>query len=115
MRKSSESGPQAAPPRASAATTIGRSAVVTIDDEARIVDLDEGAEAMRLADEDEERRLAALESDLRGAVAVPVFTSREVLASPSTVKTHFENVYGKWRVSDRTAAVARALRQGWIE
>ena len=26
-----------------------------------------------------------------------------------------ECIYAKWRVSDRTAAVARALRQGWIE
>jgi DNA-binding NarL/FixJ family response regulator len=34
--------------------------------------------------------------------------------SPSTIKTHFENIYGKWSVSDRASAVANALRQGLI-
>jgi DNA-binding CsgD family transcriptional regulator/PAS domain-containing protein len=35
--------------------------------------------------------------------------------SPSTVKTHFDNIYEKWELSDRTAAVARALRLGLID
>jgi DNA-binding CsgD family transcriptional regulator len=34
--------------------------------------------------------------------------------SPGTVKTHFQHIYAKLGVSDRAAAVARALRGGWI-
>lgn len=34
--------------------------------------------------------------------------------SPETVKTHFENIYEKLGVSDRAAAVARALRTGLL-
>ncbi len=34
--------------------------------------------------------------------------------SPATVKTHFQNVYGKLGVNDRPAAVAQALRTGMI-
>ena len=34
--------------------------------------------------------------------------------SPATVKTHFENIYAKYDVSDRVAAVAKALREGLI-
>lgn len=36
----------------------------------------------------------------------------ELFISPTTVKTHFENVYEKLGVSDRPAAVAQALRTG---
>lgn len=35
--------------------------------------------------------------------------------SPATVKTHFEHIYRKLGVHDRTAAVADALRGGFIE
>ena len=35
--------------------------------------------------------------------------------SPATVKTHFENIYGKLDVSDRAGAVAHALRLGLID
>jgi DNA-binding NarL/FixJ family response regulator len=35
--------------------------------------------------------------------------------SPGTVKTHFQNIYKKWDVSDRAGAVARALREGLID
>src|ERR1700730_4393772 len=35
--------------------------------------------------------------------------------SPATVKTHFEHIHAKLAVSDRTAAVAYALRAGLIE
>jgi DNA-binding CsgD family transcriptional regulator len=34
--------------------------------------------------------------------------------SPATVKTHFENIYGKYRVPDRVSAVAKAMRAGLI-
>jgi PAS domain S-box-containing protein len=43
----------------------------------------------------------------------PAIAARLVL-SPSTVKTHFENIYEKLGVSDRAAAVALALRIGLI-
>jgi DNA-binding NarL/FixJ family response regulator len=35
--------------------------------------------------------------------------------SPATVKTHLEHIYRKLDVHDRTAAVVRALRAGFIE
>jgi DNA-binding CsgD family transcriptional regulator len=38
-----------------------------------------------------------------------------LVLSPGTVKTHFQNVYAKWDLSDRAAAVAEALRQGLID
>ncbi|MEA2472233.1 MAG: hypothetical protein QOE06_148 [Thermoleophilaceae bacterium] len=37
-----------------------------------------------------------------------------LVVSPSTVKSHFENIYAKLEVSDRAAAVAKALRIGLI-
>ncbi len=40
--------------------------------------------------------------------------ARELFIEPSTVKTHFENIYAKLGVTDRAAAVARALRVGVI-
>lgn len=40
--------------------------------------------------------------------------AKELVLSPATVKTHFEHVYTKLKVSDRTAAVALALRSGLI-
>ena len=41
--------------------------------------------------------------------------AQQLSLSPSTVKTHFENIYAKWDVSDRASAVAKALREGLIE
>jgi PAS domain S-box-containing protein len=35
--------------------------------------------------------------------------------SPLTVKSHFQNIYAKWNVSDRASAVAKALREGLIQ
>ena len=35
--------------------------------------------------------------------------------SPSTIKTHLQSLYEKLGVSDRAAAVARAMRQGLLE
>jgi two-component system nitrate/nitrite response regulator NarL len=41
--------------------------------------------------------------------------AQQLSLSPSTVKSHFENIYAKWDLSDRASAVARALREGLIE
>jgi DNA-binding CsgD family transcriptional regulator len=38
-----------------------------------------------------------------------------LVLSTGTVKTHFQNIYRKWDVSDRAGAVAKALRQGLID
>jgi PAS domain S-box-containing protein len=41
--------------------------------------------------------------------------AESLVITPATVKTHFEHIYEKLRVRDRTAAVAEALRLGLIE
>jgi DNA-binding CsgD family transcriptional regulator len=41
--------------------------------------------------------------------------AQQLVVSISTVKTHFEHIYAKWGVSDRTSAVAKGLRDGLIE
>jgi DNA-binding CsgD family transcriptional regulator len=38
-----------------------------------------------------------------------------LFVSPTTIKTHFENIYAKFGVSDRASAVAKALRLGLIK
>ena len=40
---------------------------------------------------------------------------RELHVSPATVKTHLQSLYEKLGVSDRAAAVARAMRMGLLE
>lgn len=40
--------------------------------------------------------------------------ARRLYLSTATVKSHFENIYGKYGVRDRAAAVAQALREGLI-
>ena len=41
--------------------------------------------------------------------------ANDLVLSPATVKTHFENIYAKLGVRDRAAAVAKAMRIGLIE
>jgi PAS domain S-box-containing protein len=41
--------------------------------------------------------------------------ARRLVVSPATVKSHFEHIYARLGVSDRSAAVAHALREGLIE
>jgi PAS domain S-box-containing protein len=41
--------------------------------------------------------------------------AEQLVLSPATVKSHFENIYEKLGVSDRAAAVAHALRVGVID
>jgi DNA-binding CsgD family transcriptional regulator/PAS domain-containing protein len=41
--------------------------------------------------------------------------AERLFVSPSTIKTHFENIYDKLGVSDRASAVAFALRSGLIQ
>jgi DNA-binding CsgD family transcriptional regulator len=69
----------------------------------------------------------------RGMIEEPVITGRQVeilelaaqglsrdqiaeqlVLSPSTVKTHFENLYTRLGVSNRAAAVAEAIRRGLV-
>jgi DNA-binding CsgD family transcriptional regulator len=40
--------------------------------------------------------------------------ARQLVVSPATVKTHFENIYGKLDVSERAAAVAEGFRAGFV-
>jgi two-component system, NarL family, nitrate/nitrite response regulator NarL len=70
----------------------------------------------------------------RGQLAPPLLTPREIQVlelaalgqtvpqmaeslsiSAATAKTHLENIYRKLQASDRSAAVARALRLGLID
>ena len=41
--------------------------------------------------------------------------AQQLTLSPLTVKSHFQNIYAKWNVADRAAAVAKALREGLIQ
>jgi PAS domain S-box-containing protein len=40
--------------------------------------------------------------------------AQHLTLSPLTVKSHFQNIYAKWGISDRASAVAKALREGLI-
>jgi DNA-binding CsgD family transcriptional regulator len=52
-------------------------------------------------------------------LAADGLTAREIaevlVISRHTARTHLQNIYGKWRVPDRAAAVAEAFRQGLID
>jgi DNA-binding NarL/FixJ family response regulator len=60
-----------------------------------------------------DRELEVLRLAAEG-VSGPQIANRLVIA-PSTVKTHFDHIYDKLGVDDRTAAVAHALRVGLID
>jgi ATP/maltotriose-dependent transcriptional regulator MalT len=59
---------------------------------------------------DREREVLQLAADGYDGPAI----AQHLLVGPATVKTHFLDVYEKLGVDDRSAAVARALRQGRI-
>lgn len=65
----------------------------------------------------EPRRLSGRELEVLALAAEglsgPAIAER-LFVSPSTVKTHFENIYDKLGVSDRGAAVAQGLRLGLL-
>jgi ATP/maltotriose-dependent transcriptional regulator MalT len=50
---------------------------------------------------------------LAGGASAPEIATQLHL-SPATVKTHLHNVYAKFGVSDRAAAVAEGMRRGLI-
>jgi ATP/maltotriose-dependent transcriptional regulator MalT len=41
--------------------------------------------------------------------------AQRLFISQTTVKSHFQNVYAKFGVSDRASAVAEAMRYGFID
>jgi PAS domain S-box-containing protein len=60
-----------------------------------------------------EREVETLQLAARGMSGPEI--AEHLVLSPGTVKTHFQNIYLKWGVSDRASAVAKALRQGLID
>ena len=58
-----------------------------------------------------EREILQLAAD---GLSGPEIAERLVV-SLGTVKTHFQNIYAKWCVSERAGAVAKALREGVID
>jgi PAS domain S-box-containing protein len=59
------------------------------------------------------RELQVLQAASHGRTAGEI--AEQLFVSPSTVATHFKHIYGKYGVSDRASAVAKALRAGLIE
>jgi DNA-binding CsgD family transcriptional regulator len=59
------------------------------------------------------REVEVLSSAARGLSVCGI--AEALTISPATVKTHLEHIYRKLGVRDRTAAVANALRAGFIE
>lgn len=79
-------------------------------------DLHDGlAEQIRAHRYDERPRLSARERQILALTAEGRSSpeiARLLFLSTSTVKTHLQNIYEKLEVSDRAAAVAKALREG---
>ena len=59
------------------------------------------------------RELQVLQLAAQGCAGREI--ARRLVVSPATVRTHFGRIYEKYGVSDRAAAVAKALRDGLIE
>jgi DNA-binding CsgD family transcriptional regulator len=59
------------------------------------------------------REIEMLQLAARGLTAPDI--AEHLVLSRHTVRTHFRNVYEKWDVTDRAAAVAEAFRQGLID
>jgi PAS domain S-box-containing protein len=59
------------------------------------------------------RELQVLQAASQGLTAGEI--ADQLFVSPSTVATHFKHIYGKYGVSDRASAVAKALRGGLFE
>jgi PAS domain S-box-containing protein len=59
------------------------------------------------------RELEVLQLAAQGCAGREI--AEHLVLSRSTVRTHFEHIYRKYGVSDRAAAVAKALREGLIE
>jgi DNA-binding CsgD family transcriptional regulator len=59
-----------------------------------------------------ERELEILRLTAQGHTGPEI--AERLVVSPSTVKSHLENIYGKLGVNNRAAAVAQALRTGLI-
>lgn len=58
-----------------------------------------------------EREILALAAEGRSGPEI----ARILFLSPNTIKTHLQNIYEKLGVSDRAAAVAKALREGVLQ
>jgi len=58
-----------------------------------------------------EREILSLTADGRSSPEI----ARLLFLSTSTVKTHLQNIYDKLEVSDRAAAVAKAMREGVLQ
>lgn len=58
-----------------------------------------------------EREVLSLAAEGRSAPEI----ARLLFLSPATIKTHLSNIYDKFGVSDRAAAVAKALREGVLQ
>ena len=80
----------------------------------RAADLDGGG---RFSRDDGTSRLTAREREVLGLMAEGLSgpqIARELIVSPSTVKSHIENIYEKLGVSHRGAAVAEGMRRGLL-
>jgi two-component system, NarL family, nitrate/nitrite response regulator NarL len=76
------------------------------------------AEQIRSHRHDDRPRLSPREQQILSLTAEGRSTpeiARLLFLSTSTVKTHLQNIYEKLEVSDRAAAVAKALREGVLQ
>ena len=91
---------------------VGRGEQVTDERIAAAADLDR-----RFARDDGSRPLTAREREVLGLMAEGLSgpqIAKALIVSPSTVKSHIENLYEKLGVSQRGAAVAEGMRRGLL-